>query len=172
MGPPLVFPLLYSSYAEQQYDEVLRALDYATSVDVPVLMGDFNNGPAVPGGVSWVLPFHYGVLAARGFYSPYVLRDGRCTWCLENAQAVVFFPGSFILDNIFITTNTRDRVRSVEVYIVVCMALSISDVICIYYSNTFIPSKVYVYYNSYMQASCPLLIYASSSLQNQTHQKP
>jgi len=118
VGPPTVFPLMYSCYAEQQYDEVLRVIDFATSVDVPVLKGDFNHGPAVPGETTWRLPFHYGLMNARGFYSPYILRDGRCTWCLENAQAAVFEQSNLIFDHIYITTNTMERVRSVEVRVV------------------------------------------------------
>lgn len=114
VGPPLVFPFLYSSYAEQQYDEVLKLFNFATKMTVPVLMGDFNHGPAAPGGIMWDLPLHYGLMNAQGFYSPYVLRDGRCTLCVENAQAV--FPASFIVDHIYTTTNTMDRVRSVEVH--------------------------------------------------------
>ena len=115
VGPPTVFPLMYSSYAEQQYDEVLRVIDFATSVDVPVIMGDFNHGPAAPGGITWDLPIHYGLMNARGFYSPYVLQDGRCTWCVENAQAASFLPVNLIIDHIYITTNAMDRVKSVEV---------------------------------------------------------
>ena len=115
VGPPFVSPLMYSSYAEQHYDEVLRVIDFATSVDVPVIMGDFNHGPAAPGGITWDFPLHYGLMTARGFYSPYVLLDGRCVWCLENAQAASSFPFNFIVDHIYITTNTMERVRSVEV---------------------------------------------------------
>ena len=100
---------------------MLSVIDFATSVDVPVLMGDFNHGPAAPGGITWDYPFYYGLMTARGFYSPYVLRDGRCTWCLENAQAASFLPFNYIIDHIYITTNTMDRVRSVEVHGVLCV---------------------------------------------------
>jgi len=118
VGSPVVFPPLYTSYTEQQYDEVLRVFGLATNMDVPVLMGDFNHGPAVPGKTTWRLPFHYGLMNARGFYSPYVLGDGRCTWCVENAQAALFEPSNLIFDHIYITTNTMERVRSVEVRVV------------------------------------------------------
>ena len=64
VGLPIVSPPLYSSFAEQQYNEVLRVIDFATSVDVPVLMGDFNHGPAAPGEIIWRLPFHYGLMNA------------------------------------------------------------------------------------------------------------
>ena len=49
VGPPFVFPFRYTSYAEQHRDEVTSILDYVETVDVPVLMGDFNHGPIGPG---------------------------------------------------------------------------------------------------------------------------
>lgn len=162
VGPPLVSPLLYSSYPEQQYDEILRVLDYATSVELPVLMGDFNHGPVVPGGVMSTLPFHYGLMTARGFYSPYVLQDGRCTWCLENAQAVAFFPANTILDHIYITTNTQERVKSVEVHTSLCcdpcssvilLCVCICVMCTLVYVDPIHVRKVYLCSNVVIQAS-------------------
>ena len=44
-----MFPFLYDSYAEQHRDEVMKILEVIQTMDVPVLMGDFNHGPASPG---------------------------------------------------------------------------------------------------------------------------
>lgn len=115
VGPPVTNPLLYSSAAEQHYDEILNILDIATNMDVPILMGDFNNGPAVPGGITWYLPFHYGLINAHGFASPYIVQNGQCTWCLENSQAALRDPRNLIIDHIFITTDSFVRVLSTEV---------------------------------------------------------
>ena len=72
----------------------------------PIIMGDFNNGPAPPGDITWQLPFHYGLIAARGFVSPYVLEDGRCTFSASNT----------LVDHIYLTTDSlKGRVISAEV---------------------------------------------------------
>ena len=49
VGPPIVVPLLYSSYPEQHGAEVLKLFEVVQTMEVPVLMGDFNHGPASPG---------------------------------------------------------------------------------------------------------------------------
>lgn len=115
VGPPIVSPLLYSSSDQQQYDEILTLFDVVTSSETPILMGDLNNGPASPGeNFAWELPFHYGLIAARGFVSPYVLRDGRCTFCVDNPN--VNFESNIAIDHIYLTTNTYEgRVISAEV---------------------------------------------------------
>ena len=53
VGPPFVFPFLYSSYGEQQRDELYVLFDEITKSDakVPILLGDFNHGPTGPGDV-------------------------------------------------------------------------------------------------------------------------
>ena len=67
-------------------------------------MGDFNNGPASPGeNFAWELPFHYGLITARGFVSPYILKDGRYTFCADNPTAN--FPSNLVIDGIFLTTD-------------------------------------------------------------------
>ena len=50
-GPPFVSPLLYTSYGEQHNDEVMKIFDIIQTMemDVPILMGDFNHGPSIPG---------------------------------------------------------------------------------------------------------------------------
>ena len=49
VGPPIVIPLLYNSYSEQHADEIMKLFEVIQTMDVPVLMGDFNHGPASPG---------------------------------------------------------------------------------------------------------------------------
>ena len=65
--------MLYSNYDEQHYDELLTIIEVLTAKDEPILMGDINNGPASSDNMIWELPFHYGLINARGFVSPYVL---------------------------------------------------------------------------------------------------
>lgn len=112
-GPPLGQPL-YSNYDEHHYDELLTIIDILTRKDVPILMGDINNGPATPGNTVWELPFHYGLIAARGFVSPYVLEDGRCTFCVDNPAVVNQLDK--LIDHIYITTDSyKGRVVSSKV---------------------------------------------------------
>ena len=49
VGPPIVFPFLYNSYPEQHRDEIMKLFEVIETMDVPVLMGDFNHGSASPG---------------------------------------------------------------------------------------------------------------------------
>lgn len=116
VGPPVVTPFLYSNYDTQQYNELLTIFDLATTKQTPILMGDFNNGPAAAG-KGWEFPFHYGLISARGFVSPYVLEDGRCTFCNENPSvALGDFPLDLNVDHIYLTTiSYKGRVISSQV---------------------------------------------------------
>ena len=114
VGPPIVDPLLFSSYAEHQYNEILRLFDFVTSSRFPILIGDFNHGPAGPGNLTWLLPFNYGAMVARGLTSPYVLMDGRCTFCTSNAAVSV--PDSVLVDHVYLPTTAISRVVSTKVY--------------------------------------------------------
>lgn len=80
-------------------------------------MGDFNHGPTVatPPDVSEIIydyPIHYGVVNAGGYFSPYVLLDGRCTFCIENEK--VSTP-SRIVDHIYVPVTSTQRVIGAEV---------------------------------------------------------
>jgi hypothetical protein len=112
IGPPLVSPFLYDSYAEQHRDEVMKILEVIETMEVPILMGDFNHGPAGPGGMTAAYPFYYGLMNARGFVSPYILKDGRCTACIDNHLRNTNIDE--LVDHIYITTDTTERVRSAE----------------------------------------------------------
>ena len=105
-------PLLYQNYDEQQYDEISTIFQSITK-DMPILMGDFNHGPASPGGITWELPFHYGLMTARGLFSPYVFEDGRCTFCSTNPTTN--FPSDIVIDHIYLPTNMKERVVSSRV---------------------------------------------------------
>ena len=50
---------------------------------------------------------------ARGFVSPYILKDGRCTFCNENPNSDL--TPDWIIDHIYITTDTYERVMASEV---------------------------------------------------------
>lgn len=113
-GPPIVSPLLYQSYEEQQYDEITTLFPLVVAKNLPILMGDFNHGPASPGNITWELPFHYGLMNARGLYSPYVLDDGRCTFCTANPTTAPF-PSDIVIDHIYLPTNMKGRVISSRV---------------------------------------------------------
>ena len=59
---------------------------------------------------------------ARGFISPYLLKDGRCTYCSENLltnltpDIIIGNPtADLIIDHIYITTDTYERVMASEV---------------------------------------------------------
>lgn len=108
-------PYRYPNYDAQQYDELTTLFEVVTSVENPILMGDFNNGPASPGtNFAWELPFHYGLMTARGFVSPYILEDGRCTFCVDNPS--VDFPSNLVIDHVYVTTDAyKGRVLSAKV---------------------------------------------------------
>ena len=88
VGPPYLQPPLFSSYEEQQLSE-LKALVQAAedSALLPViLLGDFNHSPALPSrGIEPELAGNYEWLASQGFLCAYVMKNGSCTWCEENA---------------------------------------------------------------------------------------
>ena len=117
VGPPVVTPALYKNYDQQQYAELMTLFEVITGKDTPILVGDMNNGPASPGN-TWELPFHYGLINARGLVSPYVLEDGRCTFCADNPPNVLAgFQSSVLIDHIYVTTDSyKGRVISSEVY--------------------------------------------------------
>ena len=94
----------------------MTLFEVATSKETPILIGDFNSGPANPGN-GWELPFHYGLINARGFVSAHALKDGSCTFCLENPSAALD-GSSFdrLIDHVFVTTDSfRERVISSKV---------------------------------------------------------
>ncbi|CAI8036644.1 hypothetical protein GBAR_LOCUS20517 [Geodia barretti] len=111
VGPPVVVPFLYSSYAEQHSNELMTLFDVIkkSGMQTPILLGDFNHGPARTDGVVAEFPFYYGLMNARGFVTPYVLTDGRCTFCIDNPLTGGLFPDT-IIDHIYITTDTTKRV--------------------------------------------------------------
>jgi endonuclease/exonuclease/phosphatase family metal-dependent hydrolase len=112
IGPPIVEPLLYDSYPEQHRDEILKLFEVIETMEVPIIMGDFNHGPGGPGGLTLKYPFYYGLMNARGFVSPYILKDGRCTACIDNHLRNTNIDE--LVDHIYITTDTTERVRSAE----------------------------------------------------------
>lgn len=119
VGPPFVSPFLYSSYAEQQYEELVTLLDAAATTDSSILLGDFNHGPSVATpsqtGVSSIiyeLPFNYGYVNARGYYSPFVILDSRCTICSENPAVSLT---SKIVDHIYVPVTSSGRVVATKV---------------------------------------------------------
>ena len=111
-------PLLFQSYDEQQYDEITTLFESVVTKDMPILMGDFNHGPASPGGITWIVPFNYGLMTARGFYSPYVFEDGRCTFCSTNPTTN--FPVDIVIDHIYLRTDMNERVISSKVSYTIC----------------------------------------------------
>ena len=83
----------------------------------PILMGDFNSGPA-SSQTTWKSPFFYGLIATRGFVSPFFSLDGRCTSCADNTlQVLTGNAGNFLPDHIFTTTAVSNKVKSVKVYV-------------------------------------------------------
>ena len=115
----MISPPLYSNYDEQQHDELLTLFELAAAKHTPILMGDFNNGPAYPSNNNTgQLPSHYNLLQVKGFASPYVLEDGRCTFCSSNNPSVSLsgFESDVTIDHIYLATEKLDRVISSKVY--------------------------------------------------------
>ena len=124
VGPPVVFPLPYQTYDEQQYIELLTLFEIAREMYSPIIMGDMNHGPALSGNITWLFPIHYGLVNAHGFVSPYVTEDGRCNWCLDNPAARASYPYNLVIDHIYITDSSSKRLVNVKVS---------------YYNNTMCP---------------------------------
>ena len=104
---------------EQQYAELSVLTEILEGAEEPILLGDFNHSPVLPGGISDILPFHYGLMSACGLVSPYVHACGLCTWCGSglNYAAAANVPYDYILDHIYVSALSYDRVLNVEVYI-------------------------------------------------------
>ena len=114
VGPPL--PLQYSNNNEQHYDEVLTLFEQIRDVDTPILMGDFAQGPASPKeNISYLFPFHHGLMGARGFVSPYVLLDGRCSRCADNPSVPPGTPSTMRTHIYILADSYEERVISSEV---------------------------------------------------------
>ena len=132
VGPPV--PLQYSNYDEQVYDQLLTLFELVSDIDVPIVMGDFHQGPASrSGNIAYIRPFHYGLMTAQGFVSPYVLLDGRCTICLDNPAVNARRSSNELIDHIFILADSyKGRVLSSEVivhrndgiYVLISLAIS------------------------------------------------
>ena len=87
----------------------------ALEMDSPIIIGDMNHGPALSGNITWIFPFHHGLMNSRGFVSHYVTEDGRCTWCLDNPTAKAGFPYNRVIDHIYITVRSSKRLVNVKV---------------------------------------------------------
>lgn len=126
MGPPV--PLQFPSYEEQHYYEIQTLFEKIDNAEIPILMGDFNHGPASSQNVVYELPFHYGLMTARGFVSPYILCDGRCTFCADNPiLALRGITISTAIDHIYLSTDLhKGRVISSEV----CVSFNCFVVLC------------------------------------------
>ena len=82
----------------------------------PVLMGEFHSGPATSH-LQWQKPFNFGLIAARGFVSPYYILDGRCTYCVDNSIVVgLNSTENSLQDHIWTTTAVFRKVKHVKVY--------------------------------------------------------
>ena len=115
VGPPFSIPFLFESYEQQQYQELLTLFTAIDDLEAPILLGDFNHGP-VTSKATWYFPFNYGFVTARGFFSPYVLKHGRCTFCASNAVvAASGFTLDITIDHIYLTTSSAWRVKSTTV---------------------------------------------------------
>ena len=66
------------------------------------------------GNIQTEFPFYYGLMSAQGFFSPYVLKDGRCTFCTGNPFNSLYAADE-IVDHIYITTDTLERVLLAKV---------------------------------------------------------
>jgi len=116
----------YESYEDEQAQQTLTLLDWidsqATTGQV-VLMGDFNNGPAV-GSLNGELAENYALVTAAGYIDPYAsAADPLCTFCDDNT--LITSTDSRIIDHIFFkgmpgvmifdTTRFGDETVEVEV---------------------------------------------------------
>ena len=111
-------PLQYSNYDEQHHDEILTLFNQISNVDAPIVMGDFNHGPVSrQENIVYELPFGYGLMTARGFVSPYVLLDGRCTYCADSVPVILSgFTTNLMIDHVYLLADSyKGRVISSEV---------------------------------------------------------
>jgi len=69
-----------------QIDQIATYIEENTSEgEMIVLMGDMNNGPDVPPGITGDLPDNYQLFIDAGFSDPYAESDDAvCTFCSEN----------------------------------------------------------------------------------------
>ena len=92
-------------------DKLLQDFPANRKDSSPVLMGDFNHGPASTG-VEAVFLTNYQKVIEEGFVSPYVSEVGKCTKCSENPLAGNSTIPK-IVDHIYVKQGTT--VSNVEV---------------------------------------------------------
>ena len=106
-----VGPELFRTYERLQHFEVTKLLELVEKHPNLVLLGDFNTGPAIHN-LSWVAPYNYGLMNARGLVSVNSLLCGECTICKDNPLAQ---GKETILDHVFVPVSLLPFVRRVKV---------------------------------------------------------
>ncbi len=135
VGPPA--PQQYTNYEEQHFTEIMTLFTQLNGIDTPILMGDFNHGPASPReNIIYEFPFQYGLMIARGFVSPYVLHDGRCTFCSDNpAVAITNYQFNLIVDHVYLLADMyKGRVISSKVCVDQLIVHAIGNRSVLFYS--------------------------------------
>lgn len=125
VGPPYLLLPRFSSYQEQQLSELIILLQAAEGLMMPViLVGDFNHGPSLASrGIEPELAASYEWMDSRGFVCAYVMNNGSCTWCADNALTshADCNADTAIVDHVYVRKGFLDRVKFVKVWISICI---------------------------------------------------
>ncbi len=75
----------YEAEQAAQIDAMIAWAEAKADGGPLVLLGDFNTGPALGGGIAAELPANWDKVTAAGFSDPNVDQDAPfCTWCVDN----------------------------------------------------------------------------------------
>lgn len=116
-------PEQFTSYKQLHSNEVqqlLQAFPANQNGCPPVLMGDFNHGPAIAESQAYFADSFRTVLNA-GYRSPYTEKSSQCTWCTSNplvakaSLSTAILGRSGIIDHIYVQ-NERSVSGIEEVY--------------------------------------------------------
>ncbi|XP_069134739.1 uncharacterized protein [Argopecten irradians] len=97
---------VYASLAEQNLADSRKLTTAANLVDRPVIAGDLNMGPSIPGqDVGAEFPDSYNHFLSEGFTSPYVDLARNCTFCASNPLTGDWETNE-VLDHVMIRDHT------------------------------------------------------------------
>ena len=109
----------YKDMNNHETEKLLQEFPANRKDSSPVLMGDFNHGPATTGVESMFLTSYQKVIEG-GFVSPYVSKVGKCTKCPENPLAGnTTGPNTGIVDHIYVkegtvVSNVKVRIKQIK----------------------------------------------------------
>lgn len=101
VGPPSF--TTFEQLQKNETQQILQAFPADGDDHPPVLLGDFNHGPAIRN-LTAEYPANYQLILDAGFKSPYLTEVGNCTLCADNplGGAAGSIKADRIVDHIYV----------------------------------------------------------------------